>query len=132
MNPPSDVATFLASAGLSLTLGTNLFVGLPRDVSSAVPKNAVFVFGIPGGGVERTMGEVTELRSPHVNVRVRWTSFSSGDTKTRAVQEALQAPSISGYLDIAAMQSEPLVLGQDQEGLHMWSLMYEMVYEDAT
>ncbi len=129
--PATDVATELAAAGISLTLGTNLFTGPIRDVSASVPKNSVFVKGLPGGLPERTMGESDELRSPLVSVQVRWTTFGDGDTKVRQIQEALQAVSISGYLDVAAQQSEPLVLPQDNEGLHQWSMIFLLKYLDA-
>jgi hypothetical protein len=132
MDPPDDLATFIAAAGLSLTKGTNLFVSTLREVSADIPKNAVFLFGSAGASPERTMGEVTEVRHPHVLIRVRWSSFSSGNTKIRAIQDALQAASISGYLDVVALQAEPLNLGQDAEGLHMWGLTYQMVYENAS
>jgi hypothetical protein len=130
--PATDVATHLAGMGISLTLGTNLFTGGIRDVRTGVPKNAVFVKGLPGGLPERTMGEVDEIRSPLVSVNVRWTTFDGGDTKIRQIQEALQAATISGYIDVAAQQSEPLVLGQDNEGLHMFMMIFSLKYVDAS
>jgi len=130
--PATDIAVELAGAGISLTLGTNLFTGPIRDVSATtgVPKNAVFVKGLPGGLPERTMGEGDELRSPLVSIQVRWTTFNDGDTKVRQIQEALQAASISGYLDVLAQQSEPLVLPPDNEGLHQWSMIFLLKYLD--
>jgi hypothetical protein len=101
-----------------------------REVSASVPKNSVFVKGLPGGLPERTMGEVDELRSPLVSVQVRWTTFGDGDTKVRQIQEAMQAASISGYLDVMAQQSEALVLPQDNEGLHQWSMIFLLKYLD--
>jgi len=129
--PATDVAVELAGAGISLTLGTNLFTGPVRDVSASVPKNAIFVKGLPGGLPQRTMGEVNEIRSPLVSVQVRWTTFGDGDTKVREIQEALQAVSISGYLDVVAQQSEPLALPPDNEGLHQWSMIFSLKYLDA-
>lgn len=129
--PPTDVATELDGAGISLTLGTNLFTGPMREVSADVPKNSVFIKGLPGGFPERTMGEPNEVREPLISIQVRNTSYNGGDTKVRQIQEALQAVTISGYLDIAARQSEPLWLGQDNEGLHKWSMIYSLKYVDA-
>ena len=130
--PATDVATHLAGASISLTLGTNLFTGPVRDVSASVPKNAVFVKGLPGGLPQRTMGEEDEIRSPLVTVNVRWTTFGDGDTKIRQIQEALQAATISGYIDVAAQQSEPLVLPPDNEGLHMFMMIFSLKYVDAS
>ena len=130
--PATDVATELAGAGIGLTLGTNLFMGPMRDASASVPKNAVFVKGLPGGLPQRTMGESDEIRSPLVSVNVRWTTFDAGDTKIRQVQEALQAATISGYIDVVAQQSEPLVLGQDNEGLHLFMMIFSLKYIDPS
>jgi len=130
--PANDVATELNGAGISLTLGTNLFTGPLREVSSFTPKNSVFVKGLPGGIPERTMGQSDEIRSPLVSVQVRNTSFNGGDTKVRDIQETLAGVTISGYLDVEAQQSEPLYIGQDNEGLHMWSMIYSLKYIDIT
>jgi len=128
--PATDVATHLAGMGISLTLGTNLFTGGIRDVRTGIPKNAVFVKGLPGGLPQRTMGEENEIRSPLVSVNVRWTTFDGGDTKMREIQEVLQAATISGYIDVMAQQSEPLVLGQDNEGLHLSMMIFSLKYID--
>ncbi len=130
-NPPSDVATFLEGAGLGLTFGTDLFTGPVRDVSTGVPKDAIFVKGLPGGLPERTMGEIDEIRSPIVSIQVRNTTFSAGDTQARAIQEALQSGELVGYIDVVPQQSEPFVLPQDNEGLHQWSMIYTLKYVDA-
>ncbi len=130
--PANDVATELDGAGISLTLGTNLFTGPFREVSPRVPKDSVFIKGLPGGLPERTMGQVDEIRSPLVSVQVRNTSFNGGDTKVRAIQETLTGVVIAGYLDIATQQSEPLYIGQDNEGLHLWSMIYSLKYIDIT
>ena len=129
--PPTDVAVELAAAGIGLTLGTNLFTGPLRDVSAGVPKNAVFIKGLSGGLPQRTMGEVNEIREPLVSVTVRNSSFNNGDTKVRQIQEALQAVTISGYLDVAARQSEPLYLEPDDQNLHRWIVIFSLKLIDA-
>lgn len=129
--PPTDVAVELAAASIGLTLGTNLFTGPLRDVSAGVPKNAVFIKGLSGGLPQRTMGEVNEIREPLVSVTVRNSSFNDGDTKVRQIQEALQAVTISGYLDVAARQSEPLYLEPDDQNLHRWIVIFSLKLIDA-
>ncbi len=130
--PPTDVAVHLAGASIALTLGTNLFTGPMRDASTSVPRNSVFVKGMPGGLPERTMGQGDEIRSPLVSVNVRWSTFNGGDTKIRQIQEALQAATIFGYIDVVAQQSEPLVLGQDNEGLHLFMMIFSLKYIDSS
>ena len=131
-NPLLDMATFLAGAGLSLTKGTNLFWGIQRGVGGGVPVNAVFVIG--GGGTEpqRVMGRGLEIRRPFVIIRVRWSSNGGGDTKARAIQDALDGASISGYLDVKALNSEPQAIGQGSDGNHLWTMQYELVYNKST
>ncbi len=129
--PPTDVAVELAAAGIGLTRGTNLFTGPLRDVSAGVPKNSVFIKGLSGGLPQRTMGEVNEVREPLVSVTVRNSSFNDGDTKVRQIQEALQAVTISGYLDVAARQSEPLYLEPDDQNLHRWIVIFSLKLIDA-
>ncbi len=132
-NPSSDIADILdADAGLSLTLGTDLFKSTQRAVSAQVPANAVFVFGNSGIPPIRTMGEVAEIRRVLINIRVRWKPFGAGDTKVRAIMNLLQAEAVSTYLsNVLLTESEPLPLGEDAQGNHMWSLGCEIVYREA-
>ena len=131
MNPPRDVASFLAGAGLGVTLGTNMFFGPQREVSNVVPINAIFLMGRGGPAPIRSMTQVSEIRNPIVNIRVRWNKFAAGDTKVRAIQDALQGASISGYLDVEALQSEPSVIGEREEGHHFWLLSIGLAFEEV-
>ena len=131
-NPLSDMATFLAAAGLGLTKGTNLFWGTQRGVGGGVPINAVFVIGGGGTEPERTMGRTLEIRHPFVIIRVRWSSNGAGDAKARAIQDALDNATISGYLDVRALNSEPQSIGQGTDGNHLWTMQYELVYNKST
>lgn len=127
-NAADDLATHLAAAGLSLTKGTNLFVSHPRDASNQIPKNAVFITGSSGPSPQRVMGRSLEIRWPTIQVRVRWSTFSGGDTKARAIFDNLRNASISGYLDVAAINSEPDPVLQDDVGLHYWGMFFSMPY----
>ena len=132
-NPALDIATELdGNSAVGLTIGTDLFVGQQRDVSSQTPKNSVFIFGNSGVPPIRSMGEVEEIRRVLINIRVRWSSFEDGDTKIRVIMNFLQALEISGYISsVMLTESEPLILGQDGQGLHMWSLGAEIVYREV-
>jgi hypothetical protein len=132
-NPAKDVRTILNDdSALGLTTGTDLFLGPSRAVGAQVPADAVFVFGNSGIPPLRSMGEVAEIRRPLVNIRVRWSSFGPGDTKIRAIMNLLQAEPIATYLSkVLLTESEPLPLGQDAQGNHMWSLGCEVIYREA-
>ena len=126
-NPAQSVALELESqASLSLTLGTNLFIGVVRAVGTGIPINCVFVRGVGGPSPIRFMGQVKEIQRPFVNVSIRWQRFQEGDAKMRAIQNTLQAASITGFLDVVANQSEPFVLSQDAVGYHNWSMDFTL------
>lgn len=130
-NVPNDLGTFLASAGLGLTLGTNIFIGPVRDSMGNIPNDSVFLIGGAGSRPERTMGEVSEIKRAIVHVRVRSRTFNTGYTLARGIKDAVQGSSITDYIDSYGTDSEPLVLGQDNEGRYMFNLGIAMVYEDA-
>lgn len=129
--PARDIVDYLNTNVAALTKGTNLFPTTILPAVGQVPINAVFAFGIGGAGPGRSMGEVSEFRTPIVNVRVRNASFNSGDIVTRAIMDALQAASISGYLDVVALDSEPLANGQDDDGRYLWTQSFLMRYKET-
>lgn len=126
-----DVSTALAAAGIGLTAGTNLFIGGIKAPSSRIPIDSTFIGSAPGAAPERFMGEVTEIRSPMVHIRVRASAFQTGDTLIRLIQDTMQAFSISGYLDVKAVQSEPTYLGEMKEGHHLWSMSHVLMQEET-
>lgn len=133
---PNNVARDLKDAidgdsSLGLTSGTNLFASQIRAASAQIPKDCVFVIGESGPEPIRSMGQSEEVRIAFTQIVVRWSKFAAGSTTARAIMDSLQGSSISGYLDLVALQSEPTVLGEDSEGLHLWSISYQLVYLDA-
>ncbi len=131
-NVPLDAATFLATQGLSLTLGTNLFAGPPREPSAQIPKDAVFVMATPGGvPPSRVMGQSFEIRFVTLHIRVRWSRFEEGDTKARDIADVLQGASVTGYLDVEPSLSEPAPEARDTEGLYYWGLFFMFTYQQG-
>lgn len=130
-NPASDLRTDIVAGGLTNIGASNVFIGLLRGVGTSVPANSLFIAGDAGNVPSRFMGQVTEVRHPVVHIRIRWGTFGGGDTIIRVLQDFLQAVTIAGYLDVVAMQSEPVPLGSDNSGNFLWIMSYRMVYEDA-
>ncbi len=131
--PARAVTTILdGDVALGLTLNTDLFCSTQRAAGAQVPVDAVFVFGNSGIPPLRSMGEVAEIRRALVTIRVRWSTFGAGDVKVRGIMNLLQAEPAATYLSkVLLTESEPLPLGQDDQGNHLWSLGCEIVYREA-
>ncbi len=132
--PDDDVYTRLAAAVPGLTAGTNLFTGPVREVGDTVPGECVFVLASGGAAPQAYAGPTAvETRFSGVQVRVRSAkqSFDAGETLARAVCAALhhQQASMSGYINVRALQSEPLYIGEDKAGYHGWSINLELVHD---
>lgn len=132
-NPAKDIRDLLdGDSALGLTTGTDLFLGQQRAIGAQIPADAVFVAGNSGLPPIRTMGETEEIRRALVTVRVRWSSFGAGDQKVRDIMNFLQAEPILTYLsNVLLTESEPLPLGEDDQGNHMWSFGCEVVYREV-
>ncbi len=125
-SPADDLLTFLAAAGLSLTVGTNAFRGPLQPAGDYVPANVVFAADAGGPPpFARDMGGNGEARSPMVTIRLRWTDADLGRNKVYAIRDALTGASISGYLDVVAA-GEPRQLPDDENGRVLWMLVVKM------
>jgi hypothetical protein len=128
--PDIDILTALAAAGIGLSRGINLFCGPPRAANPpTIPHQAVFV--LASGGPEQEAysdGTTTERRYSAVQVRVRSNprGFDAGNTLARQVRDALHHRTLTGYLDVRAMQSEPIYIGEDEPGHHEFSVNLEL------
>ena len=131
-NPSLDMVNFLAAQSLSLTKGTNLFIGAMQETSDYVPDDAVFVRGAPGSEPVRCMGDTVNFRKALVEILVRWDNFREGDDKSRLILNAIQGASISGYLDVMSPNSEPGPVSEDEQGLHVWQVLAGMHYQEQT
>lgn len=127
----TDLVNFLSTNVVGITSGTNLFQGPPRGPNNRFPGRSVFVTGLGGAEAARVMQEVSETRFAVLNVLTRWRGFAAGNTLTRLIQDTLQAADISGYLDVVALQSEPTFIGEDAENNFLWSMGYQLVYEEV-
>jgi len=130
-DPIDAMLTQITGAGLGFTRGTDAFRGPPRGPSSKFPVQSLFINLEPGAPPQRFMGQSEEIRNPIVSVRIRWTKFAPGHSKSKDVQNSLQADSISGYLDLSALGSAPTYLGEDNEGHHHWLIQFSLVFEET-
>lgn len=123
-NPTKDITDYLDSNSTALTVGTNLFYGLVRSVSSDCPVESVFVMASGGRQPARVFGSSGEIRYPRVQVRVRSNTFQSGYSLAQTVLGILESATPTNYMDVEAQQSEPTFLGADERGHHHWSINY--------
>lgn len=143
VSPGLDVANHLAGArtlptppggSVTLALGVNLFVGPLREVADGVPDQAVFC--LQSGGAPRapylgtTVGASPSWNRPRVQVIVRGLAgaWDESEALARAVLERLHIGDFSaaGYFNAMIQESEPLYVGQDERGLHLWSVNVEL------
>ena len=125
MNAACDIATFLEPRGIGV-VGTDIFIGPVRPVSTVIPQNAVFVLGTGGPAGARTHGN-GETRYPTIQVRIRDTDLIAGGVKAENVYTALEGAKVPGYSDCVGLQSAPIFMQQDQNKLYHWSLNFELM-----
>lgn len=127
INPPQAMRDHLSAAGIGLTTGTNLFTGGRRAVGNLIPANAVFIIGAPGLSI-RAMGEVEEVIRTIITITLRWSSFAAGDSKMREIHDKIRGKTVAGFLDVLALDGEPIPLGKDGDGNELFLLTAEMVF----
>ncbi len=126
--PDLDVAVALASAGLGLTLGQNIYWGKEREVDpdTGVPSKAVFVVNRLGAAPDNYIDEsrTPQAREPLLQIVVRSEpqDFTGGYALARSVKDALHDIHLSGYDACRVTQAEPVPIGENDSGEHLFSL----------
>lgn len=133
--PEATIAAVLAAAGLSLTLGSNLFSG-PEQIGNdtGIPAAAVFVVTYGGAAPEPYLGTATDLREFAAQVTVRAASgdFDGASSTAWAVWQAIQRKTTSlpaGYIDLRCAQSAPIYLGLNGADQPRYSINVLLRYE---
>lgn len=126
--PDLDVAVQLASSGLGLTLGTNLFWGKLREVDpgTGISSTAVFVATRLSPAPENYCDgqRLPQAREPQLQIMVRSNpqDFAGGQALARGVKDALHDIALSGYDACRITQAEPVPIGETDSGEHLFSL----------
>ena len=123
LKPEETLATYVATNVAALTLGTNCFYGpVTPD-----PSKGVWIFPTGGTPVTRFLGETENEKHTMIQVRTRSDKqdFDGGLVLARSVSDviigAIHDATFAAYLDLFVLQSDPLYLGQDDQGLPEWS-----------
>ena len=131
IDPAELIRDHLVTAGIGFTVGTNLFLGPTRAISALMPKNAAFVRGVPAGTPSaRVMQEAEEIIRTITVIDLRWLSFGAGDTKMREIHDKIRGKIVTGLID-NIVDGEPLYLGADADGNHLFMLNVEAVFIQA-
>lgn len=132
----ADVAAHLAAGGLSLTLGTNLFIGkMPpsRIASAATPLVSVMTIGGPPP-IDYCNGSAhtPQLYQPTVQVLVRSPArdWSAGDATARGCFDVMNDTVPTSYFGSRAQTAAPLYLGEDEAGEHSWTIPVTLWIEE--
>jgi hypothetical protein len=114
MNAPSvDIKDFLVAGGLSLTFGTNLFVG--KEPES--PDSCVTIFDTPGAPPDRYFNQSQKYDRPSIQIRVRDNDYRNGWALTNSIKNLLHSypPSVQSGTTYTAIfcSQEPALLDWD-------------------
>ena len=107
------------------TLGTNLFAGPVRPVSTVIPHRAIFVLTYGGPApLDKFSGVSIQRHSVQVMLRGNADAFSVAQADAKACRDALHLATIAGYMRCAAIQ--PAYLGLDDTEHPLFSLNLEL------
>lgn len=134
----TEVATYLQAQGLSLTMGTNLFVGQMPDS----PDQLAAISTRPGMGAVRYLtGGVqsaeSKLDQPALVIRVRASTYVAGETLIQAIYGKLQGicettiTSGGQLIHLIRSLNSPSYVGVDVQQRHQWTQSFMVQYENG-
>lgn len=104
-----------------LTGVSNIYIGsLP-----ATPDNVVGIFNT--GGYARSMSG-SEVEEPTFQVRVRNTSYATGEALCCSIKDALHGVAGNGKFLMIQQQGDIMDLGVDENARHEWSINFRAYY----
>lgn len=125
--PETDVATLISDGGHA-TLQTDMWRGPVRPAVDDVPVNAVFVMQ-SGGLPPHRISRAAQIRTAGVKIRVRNSGYLTGLTLAKAILDTVDESQPTGYMDVSAIQTEPIFLTKDRNGDYHWSMNFYVMYE---
>lgn len=135
MSATTDVAAAIQNAGLG-TLGTDLVTGPMRDSreGAGVPDELTAVLFTTGlqrkpylGGPSAGDIEVIEVQILHRSERETGDSYTTSETKAKAIADAVHKGEPSGY--VGWLASDPTYTGLDEQDRHNWSINVQVTID---
>jgi hypothetical protein len=139
VDPADALATVLAAAGLSLTRGTNLFVGQMPPAGLAidgvtVAGKCVSVLATGGSSPQGFVGQGKKaVLYPRCQITVRGDveAYQAGQTLAFGVFEALNQTTTGTFFAIQVRESAPAYMGQDSARRDRWVLNVDLAYVNS-
>jgi hypothetical protein len=136
LNPASDLLSFLTgkvAGGVTLTAGSTLFAGRMLSQDST-PTQAVFLLNTGGAAPQPYLSSTrSALYTPSVQVLIRGPvgNLQAGEALARGVFELLHQATVSGYVQVLARDSAPVLLELDTAGRGVWATNLDCEYVAA-
>jgi len=131
----SDMAALLASGGLGLSVGGNLFLGPNlEDDDATVPDVACFVLQTGGEPPQGYLGGRKTYRTVTCQVRVRSAreGFREGQALALAALDALHLADAAPYVLVEVDEGSPNYVGTDGSDRHWWTFTVDASFIDSS
>jgi len=126
------------NADTALTTDTDLFDSPEKPFLDGIfPVNSVWVVASDGFLPEGSFGTTPEdLRRVFIQITVRrlHSDFAGGSDLAESIWQALQRQEltgITGFLWCRSLRSAPVYIGQNKDKHHIWSLRFEVGFQDS-
>lgn len=133
-DPDGDVVDHLDTSVGYLTKDTNLFASKEQAAGDYIPHNSVFVLASGGPAPEAYVagdtGDEQRFSALQIIIRSDPRDYNTGVTNARTVRDALHHATISGYVDVRVNETEPLYIGENDVGAHIWTTNLELWHEE--
>ena len=131
----SDMAALLASGGLGLSVGANLFLGPSlEDDDATVPDVACFVLQTGGDPPQGYLGGRKTYRTVTCQVRVRSAreGFREGQALALAALGVLHLADAAPYVLVEVDEGSPNYVGTDGSDRHWWTFTVDASFIDSS
>ena len=112
------------------TLGTDMFTGPVRPAQQpGIPALCLFVTQLGGARApSHTLSGGAELSFVEIQIRVRSAAddYAGGQAFADAAYLAAHNAALTGYVSCHSQYSEPMYIGQVEQGCHGWSIVVEL------
>lgn len=133
MSHANELAVYLATKGLGLTVGTNLFVGS----EPTTPADCVTLYDTGGSAPYQDYSGSSFVTHPSVQIRARNSAYLTGDILINDIKDVVKQivhTTLSGArYDGVFVSNEPTHLGKidTNAGLaHVWTLNINLIIEE--